>query len=360
MAYVAPRDYAADQNILEAAMRRMAGDLELDWMTRIRERAAFRPRDPRRGLTLDDINGQSYGPDRVPEFVRHNFSMAPRGALLPPGLPSLGYTLNRKSDVWADQAASIFEEGKSRHWAPARDVPWSALDGRVADPSREGAIRQLCTGLSGAGMVACDVAARAVYRMNIEFHEIKYLLCVQMIDGARISEATRKRALYGSGALGRDSRALGELLKMVLESDSYPQTSAGLNLVLASLLQALARHLEWAADNAADQALWMRVGQDASRFLAYGVDHLRSLVAARPGEAAELSEQLDPLENGLVGALGAAEVIEPLILLSGGLPPVIALYRRLCAEHLRRCAAAGIADRARRSPLPDFIRLLEE
>jgi hypothetical protein len=359
MAYVAPRDYAADQNILEAAMRRMAGDLDLDWMDKIRERVAFRPADPRRGLTLDDINGGGYAPDRVPERVRENFSMAPRGALLPPGLPSLGYTLNRKSDVWADSAAAVFEEGKSRHWAPARDVPWSALDGREVDVRREAAVRQLCTLVSGLGLLASDVAARAVYRMNIEFHEVKYLLCVQMLDGARIAEAARKRALYGSGGLGRDSKALGELLKIVLEADTYPEASAGLNLVLAGLAQALARHLEWAADNAADQALWTRIAQDASRFLAYGVDHLRSLVLARPAEAETLLEQLDLLENALVGALGASELCEPLILLSGGLPPVVVLYRRLWQEHARRCAAARLP-REGRSPLPDFIRLLEE
>ncbi|MDD9801304.1 MAG: hypothetical protein OXU53_01900 [Deltaproteobacteria bacterium] len=358
MAYLAPKDYSKDPALLEAAARKMAGDLDLDWMQKIRERAAFRPGNPHRGLTLADINGGSYGPDSVPELVRHNFSMAPRGAILPKGLPSLGYTLNRKSEVWADAALALFEEGKSRHWAPARDIPWHALDG--ADPAsrEERALRQLCSLLSGVGLVCADIAARAVYRLNIEFHEIKYLLCMQMLDGARIAEATRKRALYGAGSLGVDSQALGELLKMVADSDSYPQSSAGLNLHLASLLQSFARHLEWATDNAADAMIWTRVAQDASRFLSYGVDHLRTLLRARPGEAEELNQHLDLLDNGLVGALGATEVIEPLIVLSGGAQPVARLYETLAAELFSRCESAGLGPRRARSPLCDFLKLL--
>ena len=49
--------------------------------------------------------------------------------------------------VWADVAASLFEESKSRRWAPARDVPWSALDTPSHDEDRECALRQLATSL---------------------------------------------------------------------------------------------------------------------------------------------------------------------------------------------------------------------
>ena len=137
----------------------MEGNLDLDWMTRVGERASFRPSNPARGLTLDDINGGGYAPDRIPEIVRHNFSMAPRGALLPPGLPSLGYQVNRKSDVWSDLAPALFEEAKTRRWAPARDVPWSALDGRDRSSPREAAMRQLSTDLVAIGLAWIGIGA---------------------------------------------------------------------------------------------------------------------------------------------------------------------------------------------------------
>ena len=138
----------------------------------------------------------------------------------------------------------------------------------------------------------------------------------------------------------------------------YTQASAGLNLHLASLLQSFARHLEWATDNAADAMIWTRVAQDASRFLSYGVDHLRTLLRTRPGEAEELNQHLDLLDNGLVGALGATEVIEPLIVLSGGAQPVAQLYETMAAELFSRCESAGLGPRRARSPLCDFLKLL--
>jgi len=358
VSYIAPKDFAADPEILAKIQRTLEGRLELGWMSRIRERIAARPSQPRRGLTLDDINQGAYGPDRLPEVVRHNFSMAPRGAILPEGLPSLGYRVNRKSEVWSDRASAIFEETKSRRWAPAHDVPWAALESSGLGPQASAAMRQLCTELVSIGLVCADVPARWVWLVNQEFHEVKYLLCAQMIDSTRIAEAFRKRALFGEGGLGTDSQELGELLKMIFESGTYPCTSASMNLLLFSWVQALGRHLEFLAGNAADVFLATRLVQDASRFVAYGVDHLRSLVAARPAERETLNGHLDFLENGLVGWLGSRELLEPLVVLSGGFDRVLRFYERSAREYLERCRAAGLGERTERSPLPRFLALL--
>lgn len=359
MAYIAPKDFSQDPELFARVMKVMQGDLDLGWMKTLGEPAAYRPSRSAYGLTLDDINHGAYAPDRIPEVIRHNFSMAPRGARLPHGLPSLGYRLNRKSEVWSDNAPALFEEGKSRRWAPARDVPWAALRGGGGHDERaEHCIRQLSTGLISIGLVANDVAAYWEWRMNQEFHEIKYLMCVQMFDACRIAEAFRKRALYGDGSLGVDSPALGELLKAIFESDTYPEASVAMNVTLFSWVQALGRHLEFVATNSADGFLGTRLAQDATRFIAYGIGQVRTLVGARPSEADLLNEHLDLIENALVGAMGAPEAIEPLILTSGGLDPVIGLYERTTREYLERCRAAGLGDRSARSPLPRFVELL--
>ena len=360
MAYVTPKDFSTDPEILGKVLRTLGGDLDLAWMANVGERLSARPSQATRGLTLDDINRGGYGPDRIPELVRHNFSMAPRGAILPPGLPSLGYRINRKSEVWSDLATVIYEEGKSRRWAPARDVPWSALDQSGLSEREELAWRQLATTLCSIGLVAADVPARWVWLVNQEFHEVKYLLCLQMIDATRMAEAFRKRALYASGSLGTDFRELGELLKMVFESGTYPSASASMNLLLFSWVQALCRHLGWAARNAADAVLAGRAAQDATRFVAYGVDHVRSLLRVRPGERDALAGHLDLVENGLVGLLGAREVFEPLALLSGGPARVADLYARTWREYRERCEVAGLGDRAEGSPIPHLLELLRD
>jgi hypothetical protein len=333
MSYIAPRDFALDPELVQKLMRTFGGDLDLSWMKSIRERVA-------------------------PEIVRHNFSMAPRGALLPDGLPSLGYRLNRKSEVWSDLAAAIFEEGKSRRWAPARDVPWPALDESGYTAEQEAAFRQIATTLVSIGLVAADVPARWEWTMNQEFHEVKYLMCLQMIDAARIAECFRKRALYGQGHLGTDFLELGELLKMVFESGTYPCASASLNLMLFSLVQALGRHWEWASRNAADTALGTRLAQDASRFVAYGIDHLRALLEARPGEATAIDGHLALMDNGLVGLLGSREFLEPLVVISGGFAPVASLYETLVDEYLARRRAAGLGDGTEHTPLSHFLELV--
>jgi len=358
MSYIAPKDYSQDPEIVAKIMRTISGQLDLSWMKKIGERASFRPSQPARGLTLDDINHGAYSPDRLPEVVRQNFSMAPRGAILPEGLPSLGYRLNRKSDVWADVAPQLFEEGKSRRWAPAHDVPWTALAEPGHSEEVAHALRQLSTNLISIGLVACDTAALWEWRTNQEFHEIKYLMCVQMYDAARIAEAFRKRSLAGDGQLGVDCPELGDFLKAIFASDTYPEASASMNLLLFSWVQALSRHLEFTATNAADAFLGTRLAQDATRFIAYGVDHIRNLLHARPVEAQRLDDHLDLCENALVGALGAPELIEPLLILSGGFEPVAGLYERTVNEYFARCSAAGLGDRRSRSPFPDFLRML--
>jgi hypothetical protein len=358
MAYIAPKDFASDPAIVQKLMKVMGGQLDLSWMRGRDDAINARPSRAKRGLTLTDINQGVYSPERSPEIVRHNFSMAPRGAFLPPGLPSLGYKLNRKSEVWSNNAAALFEEGKARHWVPAHAVPWEQLGEPGYDAREAAAWRQLATELISVGLVTGDVPARWEFQMNQEFHEVKYLLCVQMIDAARTAEAWRKRALYGDGGLGVDGQELGELLKMVADSGTYPCASASQNLLLYSFVMTLGAHLEWAARNGADVLLGTRLAQDSARFVAYGVDHVRCLLRARANEADAINGHLDLVENGMVGWLGARAHLEPLVVISRGFEPVRALYERSAREYFERCGAAGLGDRRARSPLTKFLSLL--
>ena len=133
-----------------------------------------------------------------------------------------------------------------------------------------------------------------------------------------------------------------------------------MNLLLFSWVQGLGRHIEWIACNAADRALATRLVQDVSRFVAYGVDHLRNLLHVRPSESEALNGHLDLMENGLVGWLGARELLEPLVVLSGGFDPVVRFYERCFDEYAQRCIAAGLGDRRERSPISSFLQLLRD
>lgn len=172
MAYFAPTDFLQDELFLDGMRRLHAGELTLDWMEVPTERVRCRVRDPRRGLTYSDIDVGTYSTENIPEIVRHQRTMAPRGAYLPPGLPDMGYVVNRKSEVWADNVLTLYEEAKSRQWNAATDIDWSLLDAHPAPTNLEKAFAQLCTFLSEVEMIATDLPARWISLINHDFVEL--------------------------------------------------------------------------------------------------------------------------------------------------------------------------------------------
>ena len=365
MAYYARDDFFNNPEILERSVEILRGKLTLDWMSLDIERVKCRPSDAKRGLTFADVNVGSYGWDEIPEKIRHNYSMAPRGAVLPPGLPHLGYDINRKSEVWSENAPSLYEESKARHWIPSREVPWGAVEELAHPEEFERGLAQLYTDLTSMATVLGDIPSKWVWRVNQELVEFKMWQCTQMFDAAQLADLFRKRAIAGGTGLGRDHAPLGELLKSVFDAGTYPCASASAHLLLCGLMQVLLRHLGAVSENAADQTISRFGVQDVSRSLAYGIGHMRYLIGMRPHEATGIGGHLDEVENAAVGLLGAPIFISTLALITAGsrkeagaaVPRVAALYRRFADEHAARRCAAGIASEA--SPLEAFVRELE-
>src|SRR3954452_22661266 len=69
------------------------------------------------GLTVGALNTGAYA--EVPDYWDDRTRM-PRGVFNPSGYPGAaigGYFLRNKSDVWADNAADLYEEAISRRWS---------------------------------------------------------------------------------------------------------------------------------------------------------------------------------------------------------------------------------------------------
>jgi hypothetical protein len=365
MGYYARDDFFNNPEILERSVEILKGTVTLDWMRLDIEEAKCRPSDARRGLTFADTNVGSYGWDQIPEKIRHNYSMAPRGAVLPPGLPHLGYDINRKSEVWSENAPALYEESKARHWIPTREVPWHAVEELDHPEEFERALAQLYTDLTSMATILGDIPSKWVWRINQELVELKMWQCAQMFDAAQLADVFRKRAIAGGTGLGHDHAPLGELLKSVFDAGNYPCASASANLLLCGLMQTLLRHLGAVSANAADQTIARFGVQDVSRSIAYGIGHMRYLLGKRPHEATSIRDHLDEVENAAVGLLGSPIFLSALALITAGsrsaagaaVPRVTALYRRFADEHAARRRAAGIASEA--SPLEAFVRELE-
>src|SRR5438309_3263661 len=249
MAYYAEKDFFEDDELIELVTSILEGNLTLDWYRVETPRVRARPADPARGLTYQDCNLGPYGYDAIPEFLRNRYSMASRGSALVEKLPDLGYTINRRSDVWADNVAALYEEAKARRWAPAVDIPWAELE--AAPQLREAAMAQACTLLQEVALVMMEAPGRWVFAINQEFLELKSFLCAQMIDEARHVEVCRKRALISGHGLGRASVAAEQALKEILSAETYPDASVAANLLLGSFALAMYRGLAVLADNRA-------------------------------------------------------------------------------------------------------------
>jgi hypothetical protein len=364
MAYFAEKDFFEDPELIALTQKVFSGELQLPWYDAPTERVRCEPHDPQRGFTYDDCNVGSYGYDGIPEFVRRNYSMAARGSQIVPGLPDLGYTINRKSDVWSDNVAVLYEESKARRWVPATDIAWGELRAAALPGEIAAAMSQLCTVLEEIALVIMEVPSRWVFSINQEFLELKSYLCAQMIDQARHVEVFRKRALAGGQGLKRASVTAEQALKEILFAETYPEASLACNVMLNSLVLAVMRHVAAVAPTRVDARLFRLTMQDTAREIAYGTGALRYHLQQQPQRATLLHDYLDRTEHTFAGIAGSPELLEPLIILSGGgttraavehgSAQVRQLYALATREYLERLAAAGLPRRDR-SRLPKFF-----
>jgi hypothetical protein len=362
MAYFAEKNFFEDAELIELTQRVFSGNLTLTWYNSPTEKVACKPHDAARGLTYEDCNVGTYGYAGLPEFVRHNYSMAARGSEMVPGLPDLGYTINRKSDVWSENVAALYEEAKARRWTPAVDIDWSALKAAPLPAELEAAVSQLCTSLEEISLMMMEVPSRWVSAINQEFLELKSYLCAQMIDEARHVEVFRKRALAGGSGLKRASATAEQALKEILFAEAYPEASLACNVMLASLILGVFR--QSASISPVDAKIFRLCMQDTARELAYGVGHIRYHLQHQPHRAEYLHDYLDRTEHTFLGIAGSPELLEPLIVLAGkgtskaaladGSRRVRKFLQQTVTEYLERLTAIGL-DRRTRSRLPKFV-----
>jgi hypothetical protein len=365
VAFYAYKDYTEDQQVLEAMNQVMAGNLGLHWWDANTEKIKGHASDPQRGLTYDDLNIGSYGYTNLPEYLRTSQSMVARGSDRSGKLPDMGYVVNRKSDVWSDNVSQLYEESKARRWAPATDIRWGGLSEKTLSDTLEVACAQLYTFLQECELVSMDFPARWVALVNQDFIEQKSFMCAQMLDASRLLEVFRKRALFGGAGLKRASVNAEQCLKEWLWAETYPQGSMAINLALGGIRLAIFRHVAAFAPSVTDRAIMRKAMQDSARWTAYGAGALRYHLERQPGQRVALHEYLDASEHAMLGIIGSAELLEPLIIISGGglekeqvhagRQAVSKLIKLIMREYFERLDYAGLGGRHERSRLPQVI-----
>lgn len=332
------------------------------WMRDTRE-WGVRARPTARGLTLDAINIGVYGeiPDESREMTR-----MPRGSFATPGLPRLdNYSVNRKEELWADNATSLYEEAVQRRWIAMQDIPWEEL--APLPESLELAWCQLCTELSHHAIAESDTIGQWLHRMNYAYIEPKMFLATQEFDSARHLEAMRRRALCNGGALGLESP--GMMSRRMLETRAgWPETSVSLYIARGTLTLLLYRFGATYGANPVDRKLFSLCLQDKARHMAYGQAMLKASVAVQgPNFATALRRILGSIEKDMAGELKDPALWEALAIIAGGSVSRMAggmdAVRRFRAgyvrQYLTRLRYAGIG-KAESALHPDLTAVLGE
>jgi hypothetical protein len=330
-------------------MEALLGPPDLTWLD-ARTEWGVRPTIGAGGLTLEAVNIGSYGV--VPETAA-TATQKPRGAEPGRGVPAMGFSILDRAEVWSPAAAVLYEEAIQRRWRPSTDIPWDTI--APLPDLIEGAVCQVCTSLSERACVANDAPASWEHHIAYDFHEVKLYLASQIFDAARHVEVFRKRALVNGGGLGVQTP--GQLIRLVLEAQSFSEMSLHLHITLATQTQMLLRALASVAHNPAEAAICAFAVQDVTRWLAFGMTHLRELLTAHPERRAEFHTYLDKSEGLLATDMERdAPLNEAMALLLGGAVENAragaARWRAYHAQALRgylaRLAWAGLDGRAAR------------
>jgi len=368
MSYYGTDDYSYNSDFALRVRDMKKGNLDFSWLDDARENVDVRPKDPRRGLLVEDCEVGPYAVDSVPDVIRDNRGLAPRGAILPSDYqPDLGPSLNKKTDVWAYRVQRYWEEAVSRQWNVSTDIPWRDMEKYEIPLELEIAFCQLCTLLSEVEMIATDLPAKWSHHMNSYFQEVKGFIATQCMDEARHAEAFRKRALAGGVGLLRAGVRSEHALKGLLEADSYSEGSVFLHVLGEGFILTLFRSSEFISPTPVEQRIFQLVMQDEARHVSYGLQHLKYLMDEAPECRPQINMFLDEAEQLLTGLFNPDQ-LEAMIVLGGkgtspecikrGIEVVGAFQGKQIVEYFQRCERAGLPERRERSPLLELQQMM--
>ena len=320
------------------------------WLDLYDEPTAVEP--TRKGLTLEAIDTGAWASR---EQAPRDMTSRLRGASVRPDAHRQGLTYQTKADVWADQCRALYEEAVQRQWSSARDIPWETL--RELPDETERAMCQLSTMLAEVEFIAGDVPGQWLPAISGDEFEVGLFLMTQIMDEARHSDVFRKRALANGGGLLAQGAGLG--LRNLIDARDFTEMSVLMHVQAEGFVQSMFRMGELIGPTQADKRIFRMAAQDESRHLAFGVMHLKHVLAEAPERREEIHHYLDRAEEASGGGSGDVTfppVFESLAILLGGgkehfdegVARFMLLRRRQVKEYLHRLDVAGLGDRRER------------
>jgi TusA-related sulfurtransferase len=280
-----------------------------DWGHRIplRKGARFDTRDWLQGRLGDIL-------EQAPAY----FGFVPRGAVAEAGVPDFGFTLNKKDEVWADNLLDLYEQSKENQWNATTDIPWDELPELPKD--MEWAVCQTMTFLAENEYSALYIPAKFMARINPHYIEVCMYLSTLILDEARHIEAFIKRAMAGGGGLQFSSVLTERSLNSLFIQEDYFKSSFLLHVLGEGTFLDLLNYIEENAPDPVTRKIVSLAKMDEGRHVAYGIGHVRQMLAKNPKMVHALLDASEERNEYLTG-MGTNEnthLMEALAILGGG------------------------------------------
>ncbi|MCH7837494.1 MAG: hypothetical protein IIC26_03200 [Chloroflexi bacterium] len=333
--------------------------LDMSWAKAPTERPP-KPDFGPEGFTLRMADAASYGfaPDHWPYQ-----NDTPRGAWPVRGSMrglAAPYTIYNKHEVWAENAADLYELAIQQRWIPATEISWSSIE---ALPEHiEASLDQLYTQISEQQYNSNQVLLGWLQEISYGYHEVKLYLSTQIFDQARHVEAFRKRALINGGGLG--VQMPGFLNRAVYGAFKFTELIIYVNIIRGSFTIALAEWGERIGRSQADRQLFEYMARDLRRHLAYGTEHLKFYLRHDTDNHYQVHAWLNRAELMMAADLQRDTALrEATILALGdtvleGKARLKELRQAQRDRYLQTLAEASIYDRAEKL-IPSMIEMFE-
>ncbi|HEX5481321.1 MAG TPA: ferritin-like domain-containing protein [Terriglobia bacterium] len=283
---------------------------------------------------------------QIAEAADPRWGLAPRGARIEAGGPEFAFTLLEKREVWAEGLASIYKQAVGNQWSAARDIPWERLP--ALPPEVESAVGQIMTFLTENEFAALYVPARFIPRIHPHYREVVEVLAVQIVDEARHAEAFTRRAQAGGEGLGTTAVSGQLSLQTLLEEPDFTTATFLLCVMGEGTFLTLLKFIEEHAPDAVTAVLARLAHRDEARHVAFGMEHLRYVLAREPERRSSLAAAVERRSRMLAAVSGLSPYVHDALTVAagGGISPD---QIRVGARHV-----AGLhreMDRARRERL---------
>lgn len=249
------------------------------------------------------------------------WGLATRGVWVEAGGPTPRFALDRKDEIWTDDAGRLYDRALAGQWDPAVAVPWDAPRPGVAEV--EHAVVQVMTYLVENEEAALVVPARFLGQVHPHFAEIQHLLAVQVADEARHAHVFARRAALGAHRPALSSAGGRASLQTLLDEPDFAVAAFLLSVLGEGTFLSLLGFVERHAPDECTRAIARLVRVDEARHVAYGVAHLERHCAIDPTLRPRLARAVEHRYEALRSTAGLnQEVFDSLVLLAaGGLEP---------------------------------------